>query len=72
MPARSVHIPAVPAAVTAEAEESFTITFAMPFAEPTSFTGFDLSVVAEGQFMEVTGQIYYSNSRCGTNLVSLG
>src|SRR5947208_8783336 len=41
MPARSVHIPAVPAAVTAEAEESFTITFAMPFAEPTSFTGFD-------------------------------
>src|SRR5881227_1829468 len=41
MPARSVHIPAAPAAVMAEAEESFTITFATPFAEPTSFTGFE-------------------------------
>src|SRR5438105_3279463 len=41
MPARSVQIPAVPTAVMAEAEESFTITFATPFAEPTSFTGFD-------------------------------
>src|SRR5438045_6463874 len=35
MPARSVHIPAAPAAVMAEAEESFTITFATPFAERT-------------------------------------
>src|SRR5207248_7101869 len=41
MPARSVHIPAAPAAVMAEAEESFTITFATPFADPTSFTGFE-------------------------------
>src|SRR5207237_8944991 len=41
LPARSVHIPAAPAAVMAEAEESFTITFATPFAEPTSFTGFE-------------------------------
>src|SRR5204863_9798815 len=36
MPARSVHIPAAPAAVMAEAEESFTITFATPFADRKS------------------------------------
>src|SRR5438067_1165494 len=41
IPARLVQIPAVPAVVILEADESFTITFVTPFAEATRFTGFD-------------------------------
>jgi hypothetical protein len=35
-------------------------------------TRIEVSGVAFGQFMEVTGQLYEFNNACGANLISLG
>src|SRR5438105_11007576 len=47
IPARLVHIPAVPATRMADDDESFAITFVTPFTDATRFTGLEPVVERE-------------------------